>query len=101
MPRKNSISRKFGEIIAEICEVPAETVCHIPVFVLRGRHELEMTGCTGVLEYSHEKIVLAAGEDKLTVRGRLLEIRDLYERVLYIGGEIASLEFGCEEDAPC
>ena len=101
MPRKNSIRRKIGEVVAEICEVPAETVCRIPVFVLRGRHELEITGCTGVLEYSHEKIVLSAGKEKLTVIGRQLELCDLYESVLYICGSIRSLEYGSEEGEQC
>ena len=101
MPRKNSIRRKIGEAAAEIFEVPAETVCRIPVFVLRGRHELEIIGCTGILEYTQEKIILSAGEEKLSVIGKQLEIGDLYETVLYIRGCVDALRYGDEEGGQC
>ena len=88
--------RKLYEIIAEICEIPADAVFSVPVFVLRGKHELEITGCTGVKEYTGERIVLALKKELFTVTGDMLELTDFSDSVLYIRGNIGAMKFGAD-----
>ena len=89
--------RKFYEILAEVCEVPADAVSKSPVFVLRGKHELEISGCTGIKEYTGERIVLKMKNDTFTVIGDNLELTDFLENVLYIRGNIISMGYGIKE----
>lgn len=94
--------RKLYEIIAAMCEVPEDVVGSIPVFVLRGQHEMEVTGCSGVREYSEKTIILALGKELFTITGDALELTDFRDNVLYIRGNIAQMRFGAgEEDASC
>ena len=86
--------RKLYEKIAEFCEIPQESVADIPVFVLRGRHELEAEGCTGVLEYEAERIILSVGKNRITVRGSFLELSDFSDRHLCVRGNIESVSYG-------
>lgn len=93
--------RRFYEILAAICEVPEEAVGRIPVFVLRGRHEAEIMGCSGIREYGDERIVLALEKEFVTITGDALELTDFRDRALYIRGNIAALTFGATEDGSC
>lgn len=94
--------RKLYEIIAAMCEMPEDVVGNIPVFVLRGRHEMEVTGCTGVREYRDEKIILAVGRELFTIKGEQLELTDFCDHVLYIRGTISDMRFGIgEEETLC
>ena len=72
----------------------------MPLFILRGKHEIEVEGCTGILEYEGEKITLAVGRDRFTVRGSRLCLEDFSEGVLYVRGDIASASFEGEA-GPC
>ena len=93
MPKKTKIQRRkpaWPERIAAFCEVPPEVVSSIPVLVWRGHHEIEITGCTGVLEYDEQTVVLALGAERLAVRGRALVLTDFRENVLYVRGTIVA-----------
>ena len=81
------------EKVAHFLEVPQELVANVPVFVIRGRHEIEISGCSGITEYSDELIVLSVGRDKFTVRGKHLELADFSDSVLYVRGNIDSVAF--------
>jgi len=93
--------RKIYEIIAAMCEISSDVVGKIPVFVLRGKHEMEVTGCVGVREYTEEKIILSIGKELFTVSGDSLELTDFREDVLYIRGNIAAMYFGTEDESSC
>ncbi len=86
--------RKLYEKISAFLEIPQESVADIPVFVLRGRHELEAEGCTGVLEYEAERIILALAKGRITVLGNMLELSDFSDRHLCVRGNIESVSFG-------
>lgn len=90
---KKKRKRRFYEILAAICEVPGEVVGKIPVFLMRGREELEITGARSIREYSRERIVLWMGDGLFTVVGNNLELTDFEEAVLYVRGEIGCLYF--------
>ena len=87
--RREHVYEKLGRFL----EVPQELVKGVPVFVIRGRHEIEVSGCDGILEYSDDVIVLSVERDKFTVRGRCLELADFRDSVLYVRGNIDSAAF--------
>lgn len=96
MHKTKKRKRKLYEKIAALCEIPQESVADIPIFVIRGRHEVEVEGCTGILEYDSEKIVLAvdkSGRGKFTVTGDMLTLNDFSNRLLFVRGNIASVSF--------
>lgn len=93
--------KKLYERVADWLEVPVSVTAPIPVFIIRGKREIEVEGCTGILEYGEERIVLAVGKnDRFSVRGKNLTLSDFRRRILYVRGEIASAVWG-EEDASC
>lgn len=81
------------EKVARFLEVPQELVSGVPVFVIRGRHEIEISGCSGITEYSDDVIVLTVGRDRFTVKGTCLELADFRDSVLYVRGNIDSAAF--------
>ena len=97
MPERNG--KKLYEILADLCEVPADAVAPIPVFVIRGKREIEISGCTGILEYERDRIVLAIGRDRFTVTGECLLLDGFREKTLTVHGNIAAVSFG--EDPSC
>lgn len=104
MPRNKVKQRKkkLYERFAAMCEVPCEVVADIPVFVIRGRHEVEVAGCSGVREYGDSRVKLAVGRDIFTVTGDHLVLTDFRDNVLFIRGNIDGTFFGDEkEDASC
>lgn len=100
MPRNKVKQRKkkLYERFAALCEVPEEFVADIPVFILRGRHEIEVAGCSGVREYSDGRIILSAGKERFTVTGDHLVLTDFRDNVLFIRGNIGGTFFGDGEE---
>ena len=93
MQKKKKRREHIYEKVARFLEVPQELVANVPVFVIRGRHEIEISGCSGITEYSDDVIVLTVGRDKFTVRGNCLELADFRDCVLYVRGNIDSAAF--------
>ena len=98
MHKKNERQKKLYEIIAEFCEIPQEIVKDIPIFTIRGRHEIEITGCTGILTYDSRRIVLSAGKECFCITGDSLMLSDFRERILYVRGNIQSASFGTGDE---
>ncbi len=82
------------EVLSEFLEIPADQAARIPVFVIRGKREIEVEGCTGILEYEPARIVLAVGRDRFTVEGRGLSLEGFSRGNLFVRGEIVSARFG-------
>ena len=103
MQRKNERQKKLYEILAAFCEVPQDVVADVPVFVIRGTHEIEISGCTGILTYDSGQIVLSVGKGKERFRilGDALMLSDFRDRVLYVRGNIRSASFGAETEGVC
>ncbi len=104
LPGKNMRRRKLYERFAQLCEVEQDVVSSLPVFIIRGEHEVEVDGCHGILEYEPQRIVLAIKNGKFTVIGRCLTLSDFRSGILYIRGDIRAAAFGnvsIEEDGMC
>lgn len=94
--KKHRRSKKLYEILSEICEIPQDIIANIPVFTIRGTHEIEISGCTGILTYDSHRVVVSIGNNKETfcVCGDELMLSDFRDRILYIRGNIRSATFG-------
>lgn len=101
MHKKNERPKKLYEILAAFCEIPQDVLADLPVFTIRGRHEIEISGCTGILTYDSHRIVLAIGKENFCICGDALLLSDFRDKVLYVRGNIRSAAFGTggEEDA--
>ena len=98
MQKNKKRRQKMYERIASFLEFPCDAVANVPVFVIRGRHEIEVSGCSGITEYSEKVISLTVGGNKFTVCGDSLELSDFRDSVLYIRGNIKCASFeGGEE----
>lgn len=85
---------KFVKKLSEIMSLPVDVMTGIPVFTLRGHEELEADGCTGILEYSPERIVLTMKNERMTVTGDGLLLTDFRNTTLLVRGNIRSVTFG-------
>lgn len=99
MQRKNHRHKQLYEIIADTVEVPSDAISSIPVFTVRGYHEVEADGCDGILEYSDERVVLAVGKRRVTITGDLLTLSDFRGSILTVRGNIDAVYL--TEDAIC
>ncbi|MBE6625553.1 MAG: hypothetical protein E7628_00010 [Ruminococcaceae bacterium] len=94
MPKKYGRHKKLYERISHLCEVDADIVAALPVFIIRGEHEIEVEGCRGILEYEPEKVVLSVKNGRFTALGQCLTLSDFRSGVLYIRGNIKAAYFG-------
>ena len=103
MQRKNERQKKLYEILAAFCEFPQDVITDLPVFTIRGTHEIEIPGCTGILTYDSERILLSVGKgnERFCVRGDALMLSDFRDRILYVRGNIRSASFGTETEEDC
>ncbi len=88
--------RNLTEVTADFFEVPTGAVGGFPIFEIRGKREIEVEGCDGILEYRDDIVVLSAGGERFTVRGDSLELSDFRSGVLLVRGNIKSAAFGCD-----
>jgi len=85
--------KKLYEKISAAIDIPQDIIANIPVIIIRGRHEIEVSGCCGILEYENETVVLSMGKERFRVRGEALTLSDFREDTLYIRGSISSAEY--------
>ena len=86
--------RPGWQAAADVLGAEGDLLARIPVFVVRGNREIEISGCEGILEYGEERIVLETGGSCCVVTGRGLTLGDFSEGFLSVRGEIGSLRFG-------
>ncbi|MBQ3636828.1 MAG: YabP/YqfC family sporulation protein [Clostridia bacterium] len=95
-PAKMRTGKRLYQTAAEWMGAEADMIAPIPVFIFRGRREIEAAGCDGILEYGPEKIVLSAMGELFTVKGRGLTLEDFSDGDLFVRGEIGTAFFGTE-----
>ena len=86
----NEIVKKLSDLMS----LPLEVMSGIPVFTLRGQEELEADGCTGILEYTPTRVVLAVKREKVMITGEELTLTDFRNTVLTVRGRILSVTYG-------
>ena len=94
MPEKKGKRLRLYERIADYCEVSQDYVAPVPVFTFLGNRKIEIDGCTGILEYTPDRVTLIAGRDKFTVIGEGLTLSDFRFKVICVRGDIKGALFG-------
>ena len=79
--------------IAEALSFPQGTFKNFPTIQIRGNREITIDGCTGLLSYEHENILLETKYCRINITGRTLTLSNLTENVLAIRGFIKNVEF--------
>jgi len=98
--RKNNRYR-LAAFFSRTMELPLEGFCEIPVFCIRGRNEVELSGCTGVLEYEETRVVIKTTDGVCTMHGKGLILSDFHNDLLRVRGRIDSVDLVSEEDKSC
>ena len=93
-PARMRTRKRLYETAAEWMGAETDRIAPLPVFILRGRREIEASGCDGILEYGPERIVLSAKGEIFTVNGRGLTLEDFSDGELFVRGEIDGTSFG-------
>lgn len=81
------------EKLSRLFEVPQESISSVPIFEIKGKNEVSVSGCTGILEYNEDRIVLALSDGALEVLGRSLLLCDFRDNELSVRGDIKSASF--------
>jgi len=80
---------KFSRILA----LPEGTFKNFPTIEIRGNREITIDGCTGLLAYGAENILLETRYCRIKIIGRSLTLNNLTRNVLSIRGFIQNVEF--------
>ena len=91
--------RRLYEVVADAVELPADAVSNIPVFTVRGYHEMEADGCDGILEYDERRVMLSVSGRRVTVVGESLTLSDFRDGTLFVRGNIHAVYL--TEDGIC
>ena len=73
--------------------LPAESVAGVPKLTVTGRRRALVENHCGLLEYSHECIVVDGGRVRVCIRGTNLQLVAMDSTALLISGTIACAEF--------
>ena len=91
MKNKNKI--KNNDRLAEILSFPQGTFKNFPAIQIRGNREITIDGCTGLLSYEEENILLETKYCRINIIGRTLTLSNLTKNILAIRGFIKNVEF--------
>ena len=92
---KNKVKNKNNnsDKLAEILSFPQGTFKNFPTIQIRGNREITIDGCTGLLSYQEENMLLETKYCRISIIGRTLTLNNLTENVLAIRGFIKNVEF--------
>ncbi len=96
---KKNCRHRLAEAMSRFTELPVEAMCNIPLFCLKGREEVEITGCRGILHYEEERVVVKTCGGPFTVTGKRLILSDFHRDVLLVRGVIDGVRFDTEDRA--
>jgi len=79
--------------LAEILSFPQGTFKNFPSIQIKGNREIIIDGCTGLLSYQQDLILLETKYCRISITGRTLTLNNLAKNVLAIRGFIKNVEF--------
>ena len=91
--RKKEKKENNSDKLAEILSFPQGTFKNFPTIQIRGNREIIIDGCTGLLSYEQENILLETQYCRINISGRTLTLNNLTKNVLAIRGFIKNVEF--------
>jgi len=91
--RKNKNNLDKPDRLAEILSFPQGTFTNFPTIRIRGNREITIDGCTGLLSYAQENILLETRFCRISINGRNLTLNNLAGNILAVKGFIQNVEF--------
>ncbi len=82
----------LAEIFSNLIDVPADISCGMTL-EMRGRNELLLCGCSGILEYSDSRIRIIQGNNDVCLVGRRLTMSSYSNGRIGVCGEIDAIDF--------
>ena len=79
--------------LAEILSFPQGTFKNFPSIQIRGNREIIIDGCTGLLLYEQDIILLETKYCRISINGRTLTLNNLTKNILAVRGFIKNVEF--------
>ena len=90
---KNTNKIKNNDKLAEVLSFPQGTFRNFPTIQIKGNREITIDGCTGLLLYEEENILLETRYCRINIIGRTLTLSNLTKNILAIRGFIKNVEF--------
>ena len=87
--KKDELAKKF----AEEMQLPQSAVSDIFRIEMRGKSDVMIEGCKGIVEYDENTISLNLGNCIVSLTGNDLEINNLSEQQAIINGNVCSVNF--------
>ena len=78
---------------ADILGLPQGTFRNFPSIQIRGNREIIIDGCTGLLSYAEDNILIETKYCRIKIAGRGLSLKNLTENILAVRGFIKAVEF--------
>jgi len=78
---------------AEIFGLPQGTFKNFPSIQIRGNREIIIDGCTGLLSYAEDNILIETKYCRIKISGRNLSLKNLSKNILAVRGFIQNVEF--------
>lgn len=85
--------KKKTDFLSEFFALPADTFANYPSVHIKGNREIIIDGCTGLLNYSEENVVIETRFCKINIAGRSLNLHNLSDKIISIRGFIQKFEF--------
>lgn len=82
-----------GDKISRALALPEGTFKNFPTIEIRGNREIMIDGCTGLLSYGAENILLETRYCRIKIIGRALTLNNFTRNVLAVRGFIQNVEF--------
>ncbi len=92
MASKKGVGR-LKEIFSDLFELPKEVILGFPRLTLVGNIQLLVENHRGVIAYSDRLIRIGVSNGELVVRGREMQIKNLYSEELMIKGIIEGVDY--------
>ena len=89
----NSDNNKGDDQVAEILGFPQGTFKNFPAIQIRGNREIVVDGCTGLLSYADDDILIETRYCRIKIAGRNLSLKNLSKSILAVRGFIKNVEF--------
>lgn len=81
------------ERIAELFELPRDSILDVPRIVVVGNSELSIENHLGIVEYTSDQVEIATTKGRFAVRGKDLTISGITQTLIRIEGLIEHLDF--------
>ena len=89
----NSVDKKGHDQVADILGFPQGTFKNFPTIQIRGNREIVIDGCTGLLSYADDDILIETRYCRIKIAGRNLSLKNLSKTILSVRGFIKNVEF--------